>query len=166
MRDLRQNIKILKTLHVWGLAPENYQDRNHHWRDEFSVWYQYKPNKFSPSIHTGRSCSSLTSAVKTGVQMGEMSRLGWLIPWSNICEKYELEVSGVWALDTNVHTPEDCRCLWPCLILYGWTFFPSDSLSTTFLTKPGDTRQAGMPRFGWLEDIENYLWELKVRSWR
>jgi hypothetical protein len=29
LRELRQNIKILKIL-----APENYQDKNHHWRDE------------------------------------------------------------------------------------------------------------------------------------
>jgi hypothetical protein len=34
LRELRQKIKTLRTLHVSGLAPENYQDRNHHWRDE------------------------------------------------------------------------------------------------------------------------------------
>jgi hypothetical protein len=43
---------------------------------KFSVWYQYKKNKFSQSIYTGQSYSFLTSAVLTGVQMGEMLKLG------------------------------------------------------------------------------------------
>jgi hypothetical protein len=34
------------------------------------------------SIYTGRSCSFLTSTAITEVQMGEMSKLGWLIRWS------------------------------------------------------------------------------------
>jgi hypothetical protein len=29
-----ENIKLLKILHVWGLAPENCHDRNRHWRKE------------------------------------------------------------------------------------------------------------------------------------
>jgi uncharacterized membrane protein len=33
-------------------------------------------------IYTGRSFSFLTSAVIAGVQMGEMSKLGWLSGWS------------------------------------------------------------------------------------
>jgi hypothetical protein len=63
LRELRQN--------VWGVAPQNYLDRSHHWRDEFSEWHQHKKNKFFYS-----------SAVVRGVQMGEMSMLGWLIGWS------------------------------------------------------------------------------------
>jgi hypothetical protein len=31
-----------------GLAPENYQNSTHHWRDKFSAWCH--------SIYTGRSC--------------------------------------------------------------------------------------------------------------
>jgi hypothetical protein len=45
---------------------------------QYTLWYQHKKNKFSHSIYTWRSCSFFTS-VKTGVQMGETSRLGWLI---------------------------------------------------------------------------------------
>jgi hypothetical protein len=43
---------------------------------KYSIWYQHKKNKFSHSIYNGQSCSSFTSAVITGVQMGEMSKLG------------------------------------------------------------------------------------------
>jgi hypothetical protein len=57
LRELRQNIKILRTLHVWGLAPRYYQHRKHHWRNEILVWYQQKKNKFSHSIYSRRSCS-------------------------------------------------------------------------------------------------------------
>jgi hypothetical protein len=52
----------------------------YHWRKKFSVWYQHKKRKISCLICTGRSF--FTSAVITGVQMGEMSNLGWLIGWS------------------------------------------------------------------------------------
>jgi hypothetical protein len=33
MRELRKHL-FIKTIHVWGLAPENYQYRNRRWRDE------------------------------------------------------------------------------------------------------------------------------------
>jgi hypothetical protein len=39
--------------------------------------------QFSHPVCTGRSCSFLTSAAIIGVQMGEMSELGWLIGWSS-----------------------------------------------------------------------------------
>jgi hypothetical protein len=81
-RELRQTIEILKAPHVYGLAPENYQNRSPHWRDKFSVWYQHKKHKYSHSLCTGRRCSFLTSALITGVKMGEVSKLGWLIGWS------------------------------------------------------------------------------------
>jgi hypothetical protein len=51
-------------------------------RAPISVWYQHKKHKLSHSINTGRSCSFLNSAVMTGVQMGETSKLRWLIGWS------------------------------------------------------------------------------------
>jgi hypothetical protein len=38
--------------------------------------------QFSHWIYTGRHCSFLNSAAITGVQVGEMSKLGWLIRWS------------------------------------------------------------------------------------
>jgi hypothetical protein len=50
---------------------------------QYSLWYQHKKNKFSHSNYTWRSCSLLTSAVIAGVQMGEMSKLVWLIGWSS-----------------------------------------------------------------------------------
>jgi hypothetical protein len=34
LRELRQNIGIIKALHVRGLTPEDYQDKNNDWRDE------------------------------------------------------------------------------------------------------------------------------------
>jgi hypothetical protein len=43
---------------------------------QYSLWYQHKENKISHSNYTGRSYGFLTSAVITGVQMGEMSELG------------------------------------------------------------------------------------------
>jgi hypothetical protein len=43
---------------------------------KFSVWYQHINNNFSHSVYTGWSYSFWTSAVRTGVQMGEMSELG------------------------------------------------------------------------------------------
>jgi hypothetical protein len=43
----------------------------------------HKKHQFSHSIYTGRSYSFLFSAVITGVQMGEMSKLGSLIGWSS-----------------------------------------------------------------------------------
>jgi hypothetical protein len=48
-----------------------------------SLWYQHGKNKFSHSVYTWRSCSFFTSAVIMGVQMGEMSKLGWLIRCSS-----------------------------------------------------------------------------------
>jgi hypothetical protein len=76
-RELSKIIK--KTPHVWGLAPEYYQNRSHHWRENFSVWYQHKKRTFSHLMCTGRSSSFFffTSAVLMGVQMGDMSKLGW-----------------------------------------------------------------------------------------
>jgi hypothetical protein len=47
----------------------------------YSLWYQHKKNKCSLSNYTWWSCSFFISAVITGVQMGEMSKLGWLIGW-------------------------------------------------------------------------------------
>jgi hypothetical protein len=43
---------------------------------KYSLWYQHKKNKIPHSIYTGRSCSFLTSAVITGVQMGAISKVG------------------------------------------------------------------------------------------
>jgi hypothetical protein len=43
---------------------------------------ELQQNKFTYSNYTWRRCSLLTSAVITGVQVGEMSKLGWLIGWS------------------------------------------------------------------------------------
>jgi hypothetical protein len=76
--SVRVKTKYTKTPHAWGLAPEYYQNRSHHWRDKFSVWYQHKKHKFSHSVYTGCSCSYLTSAVIMEVQVREMSRLGSL----------------------------------------------------------------------------------------
>jgi hypothetical protein len=39
-------------------------------------------SQLSHIIYTGWSCSFLTSAAIMGVQMGEISKLGWLIGWS------------------------------------------------------------------------------------
>jgi hypothetical protein len=50
---------------------------------QYFLWYQHKQNKFIHSNYTWLRCSLLTSAVITGVQMGEMSKLGWLIGWSS-----------------------------------------------------------------------------------
>jgi hypothetical protein len=44
---------------------------------QYSLWYQHKKN------YTWQSCNFFTSAVIMGVQMGEMSKLGWLIGWSS-----------------------------------------------------------------------------------
>jgi hypothetical protein len=43
---------------------------------KYSLSYQHKKNKSSHSNYTRRRCSLLTSAVITGVHMGEMSKLG------------------------------------------------------------------------------------------
>jgi hypothetical protein len=52
LRELRQNIKILKTLHVWGLAPESCQDRNHQWRYEIlRMVPTYERQIFPLNIH-------------------------------------------------------------------------------------------------------------------
>jgi hypothetical protein len=84
LRELRQNVKILTNLHVWDLASENYQNISHYWRSKFFVWHQHKKkHQFFCSSYTGRSSILFTSAVITGVQMGEMSKSGWLIMWSN-----------------------------------------------------------------------------------
>jgi hypothetical protein len=49
----------------------------------YSLWYHHKKNKFCHSIYTWRSVVFFffTSAVLTGVQMGQMSKLGWLTGW-------------------------------------------------------------------------------------
>jgi hypothetical protein len=49
---------------------------SHQWRDKFSVWYQHNKHKFSNLIYTGQSYILLISAMITGVQMGDMSKLG------------------------------------------------------------------------------------------
>jgi hypothetical protein len=49
----------------------------------YSLWYQHKKKQISHSVYTRQSCSFLTSVVITGVQMREMSKLGWLIRWSS-----------------------------------------------------------------------------------
>jgi hypothetical protein len=43
---------------------------------KYTLWYQYKKKQISHSIYTGRSCNFLTSDAITGVQMGQMFRLG------------------------------------------------------------------------------------------
>jgi hypothetical protein len=80
LRELRQNVKILKTLNVWGLTPENTISMKTG-ELKFSVWYQHQNNKISHSICTGRSYNSFSAAIMR-VQMGEVSKLGWLIGWS------------------------------------------------------------------------------------
>jgi hypothetical protein len=82
LRELRQNVKnINKTVHVCGLAPEYYQHRSHHWRDKFSVWYQHKNMIFPLNLHW-TELQFFTSAATMEVQMGEISKLGWIIGWS------------------------------------------------------------------------------------
>jgi hypothetical protein len=44
-------ITILKYPHVWGLRPETFQNRSHHWRDKFSVLYQKSLLIFQLSLH-------------------------------------------------------------------------------------------------------------------
>jgi hypothetical protein len=39
--------------------------------------------QISHSVYSSRSCGFFTSALMAGVQMGEMSRLGWLLGWSS-----------------------------------------------------------------------------------
>jgi hypothetical protein len=48
LREVRQNIKILKTLHVWGLAPENYQNISHHWREEILLMVPTQEKQIFP----------------------------------------------------------------------------------------------------------------------
>jgi hypothetical protein len=49
--------KTLKTSHLWGLAPEYYPNRSHHWRDKFFIWYQHKKHKIFPLNLQRKSCS-------------------------------------------------------------------------------------------------------------
>jgi hypothetical protein len=67
-----------------SLAPENYQDRNHHWRDEIlRIVPTQEKDIFPLNLHwTELSFFFFTSAVVTWVEIGEMSKLGWLIGWS------------------------------------------------------------------------------------
>jgi hypothetical protein len=50
---------------------------------QYSLWYRHKKSKFFHSNYIWWSCSFFISAVITGVQMREMSKLGWLIGWSS-----------------------------------------------------------------------------------
>jgi hypothetical protein len=87
---VKANIKNGKTLHTheaYHLCPwtisrpllksECYQNRSHH-----SLYGTNIETQFSHIMYTGQGCSFLTSDVIMGAQMGEMSKLGWLIRWS------------------------------------------------------------------------------------
>jgi hypothetical protein len=52
LRELTKH-QFNKMLHVWGLAPGNYHDRNHRWREEILLMV--------PLNLTWRSCSSFFS---------------------------------------------------------------------------------------------------------
>jgi hypothetical protein len=78
--ELRQNIKILKSPHVWVLAPGTITIEVA--TVETNSLYGTNTKKNSYSVYTGQSCSLFTSAVILGVQMGEKSKLGWLVRWS------------------------------------------------------------------------------------
>jgi hypothetical protein len=82
LRELRQNIKILKTLYMCEVLHQSTTEIITG-EMKFTVWFQHKKNKFSHSMYTGRSCSFFTSPVMTGFQMREMSKLGSLIGWSS-----------------------------------------------------------------------------------
>jgi hypothetical protein len=60
-----------------SLAPEKYQDRNHHWRDEIlSMVPTQGKQDFALNLHwTEFFSSSFFPAVVTVVQMGVMSKL-------------------------------------------------------------------------------------------
>jgi hypothetical protein len=50
---------------------------------QYSLWWQHKKNTIFHSNYSWWSCSFFISSVITGVQMGEISKLGWLICWSS-----------------------------------------------------------------------------------
>jgi hypothetical protein len=47
LRELRK-FKIIKTLHVWGLSIEKYQDRNHQWREAIHLMVPTKEQRIFP----------------------------------------------------------------------------------------------------------------------
>jgi hypothetical protein len=46
--ESQENVKLLKTLHVSGLAPKNYHNRNHHWRKEILLKVPNQENQIFP----------------------------------------------------------------------------------------------------------------------
>jgi hypothetical protein len=56
----------------------------------YSAWYQYKKNKFSHSIYTGRSCSFLTSAVKAHNRSCSIFALNFNLP-----DSFEMCITNV-----------------------------------------------------------------------
>jgi hypothetical protein len=75
---------MLKIVHVWDLAPENYQDRNLHWSEAIILTVPTWEKQIFPTQSTlDGVLFFFTSAVITGVQMGEMSKLGWMVGWSS-----------------------------------------------------------------------------------
>jgi hypothetical protein len=108
VKTIMKNIK--RTAHAWCLAPMSM----HYLR--VSVYKinglsEYKPSLKTNSLYntniktlisrinyTGGSCNFLTSAAIMGVQMWDMSKLGWLIGWStkdNWVEFLVFPVGGV-----------------------------------------------------------------------
>ena len=35
-----------------------------------------------------------------------------------------------------------------------------------FESKPDGSRRMGRPRLRWMEDVQNGLWEMKIKKWR
>jgi hypothetical protein len=60
-----------------------YLDWSQHWRKTVLLMVTIWEKQIFHSNYTWWSCSFFISAVITGVQMGEMPKLGWLIGWSS-----------------------------------------------------------------------------------
>jgi hypothetical protein len=68
---------------VWGPAPEMCLNLNYHWRETIHLIVPTQEKTNFLLNYSWRTCNFLTSAVITGLQLGEMSKLDWMIGWSS-----------------------------------------------------------------------------------